>query len=66
MRSHLRRFLAATFDVQEASNDILVTSFSQELREGEFYTSLAKKAPHDFGDLLQRATKYIDLEKKKS
>lgn len=62
LRSYVKRFTAAALEVPEASHDVLVTSFSQGLQEGDFYTSIAKKAPRNWDELLQRAAKYVNLE----
>lgn len=39
-----------------------MSAFIQGLKEGELHTSLIKKAPRSFDDLLQQATKYVNLE----
>lgn len=39
-----------------------MSAFIQGLKEGELHASLIKKAPRSFDDLLQRATKYVNLE----
>lgn len=62
LRAYLKRFTIATLEVPEASQDVLITSFSQGLHEGDFYTSLAKKGPQSWDELLQRAAKYVNLE----
>lgn len=52
LRMYLRRLSAAALEVPEVSDDVLITSFFQGLQEGELYTSLAKKDPRDFDELL--------------
>lgn len=39
-----------------------MSAFIPGLKEGELHTSLIKKAPRSFDDLLQRANKYVNLE----
>lgn len=62
LRSDVKRFTAAALEVPEASHNVLITSYSQGLQEGEFYTSIVKKAPKNWDELLQRAANYVNLE----
>lgn len=39
-----------------------MSAFIQGLKEGELHTSLIKKVPRSFDDLLERATKYVNIE----
>lgn len=58
----LKRFTTATLESLDASDNLIVSTIIQGLREGELHISLARKTPRNFDDLLQRATKCINLE----
>lgn len=42
--------------------DVLVSAFSQGLREGDFFRFLIKKSPFDYDDLPGKVEKYINVK----
>lgn len=58
----MKHFTTVTLEFPDCFDDLIVSAFIQGLREGELHTSLAKKTPKNFDDILQRATMYINLE----
>lgn len=62
LRAFLKLFTTAKLESPDASEDLTMSAFIQGLKEGELHTSLIKKAPRSIDDLLQRATKYVNLE----
>ncbi|XP_073154198.1 uncharacterized protein [Henckelia pumila] len=62
LREFIQRFNGAALEVSTATPDILISAFTQGLKEGEFYKSLVKKPPSSYDDLLARAEKYVNLE----
>lgn len=58
----MKRFTTAKLESPDALEDLTMSAFIQGLKEGELHTSLIKKAPRSFDDLLQQATKYVNLE----
>lgn len=63
LRAFVERFISANIESLDASEDLTMSAFIQGLKEGELHTSLIKKTPRSFDDLLQRANNYINLEK---
>ncbi|XP_075515906.1 uncharacterized protein LOC142550713 [Primulina tabacum] len=62
LRAYIRRFNRVALDVPTCATETKTTTFTQGLREGEFFKSLTKKVSGDFEDLLSRAEKYINME----
>ncbi|XP_073049653.1 uncharacterized protein [Primulina eburnea] len=62
LRAYIRRFNKASLEVPACAPETKTTTFTQELREGDFFRSLVKKQPGNFEDLLSRAEKYINME----
>ncbi|XP_073025198.1 uncharacterized protein [Primulina eburnea] len=62
LRAYIRRFNRVALDVPTCATETKTTTFTQGLREGEFFKSLTKKVPEDFEDLLSRTKKYINME----
>lgn len=58
----VKRFTTATLESPEGSDDLIVSAIIQGLEERELHTSLIKRGPINFDDLLQLATKYINLQ----
>lgn len=58
----MKRFTTAKLESPDVLEDLTMSAFIQGLKEGELHTSLIKKAPRSFDDLLQQATKYVNLE----
>ncbi|KAL0449541.1 UNVERIFIED_CONTAM: hypothetical protein Slati_1510500 [Sesamum latifolium] len=62
LKEYLQRFNATALEVPSATQEVKASAFSQELLEGDFFKSLAKKPIYKFDALLARATKYINME----
>ncbi|XP_073152844.1 uncharacterized protein [Henckelia pumila] len=62
LREYIQRFNTAALEVPDATVDMLVNSFTQGLKGGEFFKSLVKKPSVTFDELLDRAKKYAKLE----
>ncbi|XP_075483769.1 uncharacterized protein LOC142523920 [Primulina tabacum] len=62
LRAYIRRFNRVALDVPTCAIETKTTTFTQGLREGEFFKSRTKKVPGDFEDLLSRVEKYINME----
>ncbi|KAG8386729.1 hypothetical protein BUALT_Bualt03G0179400 [Buddleja alternifolia] len=55
-------FNTVALEVPSANADVLSNAFTQGLRDGEFFRSLAKKPATSFDSLLARAEKYVNVE----
>ncbi|XP_074560387.1 uncharacterized protein LOC141816515 [Curcuma longa] len=66
LKDFVHRFNQVAQEVPAASSDVLVSTFSQGLTEGDFFRSIVKWPPENFDDLLSRADKYIHLEEAQS
>ncbi|KAL0428159.1 UNVERIFIED_CONTAM: hypothetical protein Slati_2990700 [Sesamum latifolium] len=62
LKEYLQRFNAAALEVPAATQEVKASAFSQELLDGDFFKSLAKKPVAKFDALLARAAKYINME----
>ncbi|XP_073019383.1 uncharacterized protein [Primulina eburnea] len=62
LRDFIRRFNSAALEVPAAATETLVNAFTQGLRGGQFFSSLVKKPPQSYDELLSRAEKYVNLE----
>ncbi|XP_073152353.1 uncharacterized protein [Henckelia pumila] len=62
LRVYIRRFSALALEVPTATNDLLISAFTQGLTTGNFLKSLIKKPPSTYDKLLARAEKYVNLE----
>ncbi|GFQ07650.1 hypothetical protein PHJA_002909100, partial [Phtheirospermum japonicum] len=60
--AYINRFTMARLEVPSAFEELLVNALAQGLRRGEFFQSLVVKPALKFGELLERAEKYIHLE----
>ncbi|XP_073283418.1 uncharacterized protein [Primulina huaijiensis] len=61
-REFVHCFNGAALEIPAATPDIMISAFTQGLREGEFFKSLVKKPQSSYDDLLARTKKYVNLE----
>ncbi|XP_074560411.1 uncharacterized protein LOC141816556, partial [Curcuma longa] len=66
LKEYVHRFNQVAQEITAAASDVLVSSFSQGLIEGDFFMSLIKKPSENFDMLLTRAVKYIHVEEAQS
>ncbi|XP_073290525.1 uncharacterized protein [Primulina huaijiensis] len=62
LREFVQRFKSAALEIPAATPDIMISSFTQRPKGGEFFKPLVKKPPSSYDDLLSRAKKYVNLE----
>lgn len=62
LREYIQRFNRVALKVPSVSSELLVSALSQGLVDGQFFSSLVKKPPINYDNLLRRAEKYINLE----
>ena len=62
MRAYISHFNKEAFSIDEADDKILVTTFTNRLKEGKFLFSLYKNNPKTMSEVLYRATKYMNAE----
>jgi Retrotransposon gag protein len=62
LRAYLKRFNLAKLDVPDASEDTLMNALITGIREGPFFQNLIIHVPCSFGEVLDRAESYINLE----
>ena len=61
-RSYITCFNKEAFSIDEADDKILVATFTNGLRQGNFLFSLFKNDPKTMSEVLYRATKYMNAE----
>ncbi|KAL0403980.1 UNVERIFIED_CONTAM: hypothetical protein Sradi_2038800 [Sesamum radiatum] len=62
LKAYIQCFNTATLEVPAPHQEVLVNTFTQELRGGPLFEYLAKKPTTNFLDVLVRAGKYMNLE----
>ncbi|KAL8497648.1 hypothetical protein ACS0TY_021111 [Phlomoides rotata] len=62
LRAFLKRFNQAALEVPTTSPEVKINALTNSLRDGDLFSSLAKKYVHTFDELLKRAEKYVTLE----
>ena len=62
LRSYIARFNKEAFSIDKADDKIIVTAFTNGLRNGKFLFSLYKNDPKTMSDVLYRATKNMNAE----
>ncbi|XP_012827901.1 PREDICTED: uncharacterized protein LOC105949160 [Erythranthe guttata] len=62
LRSFVKRFITATLEVPITSEEVLINALAQGLRLGDFFTSISKKPPLSFNELLRKAERYMNAE----
>jgi len=62
LRAYISRFNKKALSIDEADDKILVTAFTNGLKEGKFLFSLYKNDPKTMSEVLYRATKYMNTE----
>ena len=62
LRSYISRFNKEALSIDEADDKILVATFTNRLRKGNFLFSLYKNDLKTMSEVLYRATKYMNAE----
>ncbi|XP_042409901.1 uncharacterized protein LOC121999266 [Zingiber officinale] len=62
LRSYINRFNQVAQDVPTATSEILMSVFSHELGEGEFFRDLIKNPARNFDKMVEKAASYIKVE----
>ncbi|XP_042386672.1 uncharacterized protein LOC121978385 [Zingiber officinale] len=62
LRSYIKRFNQVTQDVPLATSEILMSAFSHEITEGEFFQELIRNPVKNFDEMLEKAASYINVE----
>ncbi|XP_065620744.1 uncharacterized protein LOC136063784 [Quercus suber] len=62
LRSYVKRFTRETLEVDEADDEVQLTTFKVRLKSREFVTSLAKNPPKMMAEMLLKAQKYMNAE----
>ena len=62
MRLYVKRFNKEVLEVDEAKDQVQLTTFKAGLRSKEFIVTLAKSPPTSMTDLLLKAQKYMNAE----
>ncbi|KAL8548161.1 hypothetical protein ACS0TY_007471 [Phlomoides rotata] len=62
LRAFLKRFNQAGLEVPTTSPEVNINALTNDHRDGDMFSSLAKKHVHTFDELLKRAEKYLTLE----
>ncbi|XP_042405136.1 uncharacterized protein LOC121995470 [Zingiber officinale] len=62
LRSYINRFSQVANDVPSATSEILMSTFSHGLLEGEFFRDLIKNPARNFDDMVEKASCYIKVE----
>ena len=62
LRAYISPFNKEALSIDEADDKILVTTFTNGLKEGKFLFSLYKNNPKTMSEVLYRATKYMNAE----
>ncbi|XP_073133799.1 uncharacterized protein [Henckelia pumila] len=63
LRDYVRRFTHAVHEVLHVNHDLLAGIMQQNLRHRKFKESIAGRPPKNLEELLERAEKYIRVEK---
>lgn len=62
MREFLKCFNQAALEVPTATPEVKINALINVLRDGDLFSSIAKKSVRSFDDLLNNAEKYVILE----
>ena len=62
LRSYIALFNKKAFSIDEATDKILVSAFTNGLRKGKFLFSLYKNNPKTMSNVLYKATKYMNAK----
>ncbi|XP_042432826.1 uncharacterized protein LOC122019424 [Zingiber officinale] len=62
LRSYIKRFNQVAQDVPSGTSEILMSAFSHELTEGEFFRDLIRNPVRNFDEMLEKAASYINIE----
>ncbi|KAL0395391.1 UNVERIFIED_CONTAM: hypothetical protein Slati_4505300 [Sesamum latifolium] len=62
LRAYVQRFNTTVLEVPTPHQEVLASAFTQGLRGGPLFESLAKRPAVDFLDVLARTEKYMNLE----
>ena len=58
----MKRFNKAVLEINEANNQVIITTFQARLNNLDLVFSLGKKAPTSMTDLMFKAQKYMNGE----
>ncbi|XP_042422971.1 uncharacterized protein LOC122010500 [Zingiber officinale] len=62
LRVYIQRFNQVAMNIPAVSSYVLVNAFTIGLTKGEFFQSLIRRLPKDFGHLQKKANEYINVE----
>ncbi|XP_042386434.1 uncharacterized protein LOC121978121 [Zingiber officinale] len=62
LRSYIKRFNQVAQDIPAATSEILMSTFSHGLTEGEFFKDLIRNPVKNFDEMLEKAASYINVE----
>ena len=62
MRSYVKSFTWETLEVDEADDEVQLTTFKVGLKSEEFMVSLAKNPPKTMAEMLLKAQKYMNAK----
>ena len=62
LRDYVKRFNKAVLEIDEADNQVIMTTFQARLNNPDFIFSLGKTPPTSMMDLLFKAQKYMNGE----
>ena len=62
LRQYITRFNKKLLQVDEAKDQVILTTFQAGLLPGDFFFSITKSPPKTVGELLHKAQKYMNAE----
>ncbi|XP_042409820.1 uncharacterized protein LOC121999164 [Zingiber officinale] len=62
LRSYIKHFNQVAQGVPSATSEILMSVFSHELTDGEFFKDLIRNPVRNFDEMLEKVASYINVE----
>lgn len=62
LREYIDRFNAEVITIAHVQHDVVVLTLMNGLKRGPFRDSLAKRAPHNLAEAMEKADQYIRKE----